>query len=84
MVGMLTDYLNKKLAQARFKRLKDGTYFGEISGVRGVWANARTLTMCRAELREVLEDWLVLKVRNKENVPGLSIKTDRRSLVRHG
>jgi predicted RNase H-like HicB family nuclease len=79
---MLTEYLDKKLAQARFKRLKDGSYFGEISGVRGVWANARTLTACRSELREVLEDWLVLKVRSGEMVTGLSFKTDRRSLVK--
>ncbi len=81
---MLTEYLSKKLKQARYKRLKDGTYFGEISGIRGVWANARTLTACRSELGEVLEDWLVLKVRNKETVPGFQIKIDRRSLVRNG
>jgi len=81
---MLTEFLSKKLKQARYKRLKDGTYFGEISGVRGVWANARTLTACRGELSEVLEDWLVLKVRNRETVPGFQIKTDRRSLVRNG
>jgi predicted RNase H-like HicB family nuclease len=79
---MLTEYLDKRLARARYKRLKDGSYFGEVPGVQGVWANARTLPRCRAELREVLEDWLVLKVRNKETVPGLRIRTDRRSLVR--
>ena len=81
---MLTEYLNRKLAQARYKRLKDGSYFGEISGVRGVWANARTLPQCRGQLREVLEDWLLLKVRNKESVPGFTLKVDRRSLVRNG
>jgi len=81
---MLTEYLSKKLKVARYKRLKDGTYFGEISGIRGVWANARTLAACRSELSEVLEDWLVLKVRNRETVPGFQIKTDRRSLVRNG
>ena len=79
---MLTEYLDRKLAAARLKRLKDGSYFGEVPGVPGVWANARTMAQCRAELREVLEDWLVLKVRNKESVPGLKIKTDRRSLVK--
>ena len=81
---MLTEFLSKKLKQARYKRLKDGTYFGEIPGVRGVWANARTLTACRSEIREVLEDWLILKVRDGETIPGFQIRTDRRSLVRNG
>ena len=81
---MLTEYITKKLKQARYKRLKDGTYFGEISGIRGVWANARTLAACRSELGGVLEDWLILKVRNKETVAGFQIKTDRRSLVKNG
>ena len=58
---MLTKYITKKLKRARYKRLKDGTYFGEISGIRGVWANACTLAACRSELNEVFEDWLVLK-----------------------
>lgn len=79
---MLTEYLDKKLTSARYKRLKDGSYFGEVPSARGVWANARTLPRCKAELREVLEDWLVLKVRNKEQVPGLKLHTDRRSLVK--
>ena len=81
---MLTSYLEKKIKSAKYKRLEDGTYFGEISGLRGVWANARSLNSCRKELREVLEDWLVLKVREKEAIPGFSINTDRRFLVRHG
>ena len=46
--------------------------------------NARNLEDCRKELREVLEDWLLLKVRSKEPVPGFAIKIDRRELVRHG
>ena len=81
---MLTSYLNKKLATAKYKKLKDGTCFGEIPSVRGVWANSRTIGACRIELREVLEDWLILKVRNHETVPGFSINTDQRSLVKNG
>ncbi len=81
---MLTSYLDKKLKAAKYKRLKDGSYFGEIAGLRGVWANARSMGACRKELQEVLEDWLVLKVRDRETIPGLQINTDRRFLVKHG
>lgn len=81
---MFTEYIEKKLKEARYKLLKDGSFFGEIPGLNGVWANARNLEDCRKELREVLEDWLLLKIRNRERVPGFQIKIDRRELVKNG
>jgi len=80
---MLSEFIEKKLKIARYKLLKDGSYFGEIPGIKGVWSNAKNLEDCRQELREVLEDWLLLKVREKEKIPGLEIRIDRRELVRH-
>ncbi|MBI4480351.1 MAG: type II toxin-antitoxin system HicB family antitoxin [Acidobacteria bacterium] len=59
---MLVDFVQKKMEQAKYKLLEDGTYFGEIPGLQGVWGNARKLEDCRRELQEVLEDWLLLKV----------------------
>lgn len=58
---MLSLFIAKKLALARYKLLGDGSYFGMIPGLPGVWANGRTLERCREELREVLEDWLKLR-----------------------
>lgn len=80
---MISEFIAKRLRVAKYKLLKDGTYFGEVPGLRGVWANAKNLEDCRHELREVLEDWLLLKVRDREEVPGFKIKIDRRELVRH-
>lgn len=80
---MLTDFINKNLKKAKYKLLKDRTYFAEIPGIKGVWANAKNLENCRKELQEVLEDWLLLKIREGERVPGFEIKFDRRSLARH-
>ena len=80
---MLSDYIAKKLRDAEYKLLKDGTYFGEIPGLKGVWANARKLEDCREELKEVLEEWLLLKVQNRESVPGLRLKIGQRQLVRN-
>ena len=71
---MLSEYLRKKLGQAKYKLLDDGTYFGEIINLRGVWANASNLEDCRNQLREVLEDWLLLKVSVGERVPGFNFK----------
>lgn len=80
---MLSEFIEKRLKEAKYKILKNGAYFGEIPSVRGVWASAKTLENCRQELREVLEDWLLIKVHERERVPGFSLKIDRRELVRH-
>ena len=56
---------------------------GEIKGLSGIWANANNLEKCRQELKEVLEDWLLLKVRDRQPVPGFKIKIDRRELVKN-
>lgn len=80
---MLTEFISKMLKSAKYKPLKDGSYFGEICRLKGVWANAKNLKACKKELQEVLEDWLFLKVRNQEKVPGFQIKVDRRELVRN-
>ena len=80
---MLSEFISRKMKTARYKLLKDGSYFGEIPGLKGVWANAKKLEHCRKELQEVLEDWLLLKVRFGEKVPDFKIQFDRRKLVKH-
>ena len=72
---MLSEFVEKKLRGAKYKILGDKTYFGEISGLRGVWANAKNLEDCRKELQEVLEGWLILKIKDGDPIPGL--KWDR-------
>ena len=80
---MLSEFITKKLQSARYKILKDGTYYGEIPGFRGVWANAGNLEDCRTELREILEEWILLKVRSGDKIPGFKLNMDRRELVKH-
>ena len=59
--GMLTSYINAALRKAHYEMLPDGEgYVGTIEGLQGVWAQAETLEACREELREVLEEWIVL------------------------
>lgn len=77
---MFTSFIEKKLRNARYKLLDDGSYFGSIPGVKGVWANAKTLSGCQDELREVLEEWLILKIRDRETVPGFSFRINQKSV----
>lgn len=80
---MITIFLSKTLDRARYKLLDDATYFGEVPGMRGVWANAKTLEECRGELQEVLEDWLLLKVQQREKIPGFQMRVGQRIPVAH-
>ncbi len=67
---MLTEYLAAAMRHAHYEILKDdGTYYGEISECRGVYANARTLEECRDELASVLEDWVLFSVHKNLPLP---------------
>ena len=68
---MLTAYIQTAMQQAQYKILEDGSYFGEIPDFQGVWASEQTLEDCRRVLQEVLEEWLLLKLRDNEDVPQL-------------
>lgn len=66
---MLVEYIQAAIENAEYKKLDDGSWFAEISGFEGVWANGKTVEECRKELVEVLEEWLILKIKDKETIP---------------
>ena len=78
---MITEFIIKKLKEAQYKILKNGVYFGEIPSLKGVWASAKNLEDCREELREVLEEWLLLKIKTGDHIPGIKVKESQ--LVRN-
>lgn len=80
---MFSTFIAKKMGLAKYKLLKDGSYFGEIPGLAGVWSSAKSLEGCRQELQEVLEDWALLKIRSHETVPGLRINFERRRVTKY-
>jgi predicted RNase H-like HicB family nuclease len=66
---MLLQYIQKALTKAQYKLLDDGTWFAEVPGFEGVWANATTVEGCRQDLMEVMEEWLILKIRDRDPIP---------------
>jgi predicted RNase H-like HicB family nuclease len=69
---MLTAYINAALRKAHYEILPDGEgYFGNIENLQGVWAQADTLEACREELREVLEEWIVLGLKMGHPLPAI-------------
>ncbi len=76
---VLTEYIQAAMRCARYEILEDGTFYGEIPGFQGVFANADTLEDCREQLRQVLEGWIVLGLRLGHELPvanGISLAVE--------
>ncbi|MCR4292601.1 MAG: type II toxin-antitoxin system HicB family antitoxin [Candidatus Kuenenia sp.] len=76
---MLCEYIQLALENAEYKKLDDGKWFVDIPGFEGVWASGKTVEECRKEIMEVLEEWLILKLRDGDPIPeikgmGIDIK----------
>jgi predicted RNase H-like HicB family nuclease len=67
---MLTDYIKAAMRRARYEILpEEEGFYGEIEGFDGVYANAGSLEVCRDELEEVLEEWILFRVAKNLNLP---------------
>lgn len=66
---MYDRYLQKALIRADYKVLDNGEWFVSIPGFDGVWANGESVEETRNELIEVLEEWLLLKLKDNDLIP---------------
>ena len=57
---MIIKYVSEAMRRAKYRILEDGSYYGWIEELPGVWATASSLEECRQELQAVVEDWLFL------------------------
>lgn len=75
---MLTSYIRAAMRRAKYEILQDdGTFYGEIPGFEGVYADASALETCREELEEVLEEWILFRVARNLPLPvveGIELK----------
>jgi len=72
MTFPLTAYIEAALERARYDKLEDGSFAGEIPKLKGVIAFGGTLRKCENELRSTLEDWLVVGLRLGHKLPVLA------------
>jgi hypothetical protein len=54
-------YIDAAMRRAVYKTFSDGTTYGEIPGIQGVYANESTQEACERELASVLDGWLQLR-----------------------
>jgi len=78
---MLLKYIQAAMNKARYEILEDdGSFYGELTGFDGVYSNAKTLEVCREQLQEVLEDWVLFRVSKNLALPavdGIELKISR-------
>ena len=69
---MLTKYIQAAMRKAKYEILPDdGSFYGEIPGFDGVYANTDQLEKCREELEEILEEWILLRISHSLPLPVL-------------
>lgn len=66
---MFDRYLHKALSRAEYKILENGEWFVSIPNFDGVWASGSNVEETRNELIEVLEEWLLLKLKDNDLIP---------------
>ena len=80
---MLSEYIQSAMVKAKYRILEDGSYYGEIPGFQGVWADGKSLEQCRYSLQEVLEEWILLKVRDGDKLPLVNGKKLKLPVLTH-
>jgi predicted RNase H-like HicB family nuclease len=69
---MIAGYVRAATNNATFEILEDGSIYGEIPPLRGVWSNAETVERAPAELVEVLEGWIALRLARNLAIPSIA------------
>jgi len=67
---MLRRYIQAAMQNAHYEIPQDDhSYYGEIEGLNGIFANADSLEACREELEEVLEEWIFCRISKNLQIP---------------
>jgi predicted RNase H-like HicB family nuclease len=69
---ILSDYVDRAMAEATYDKLEDSTFAGRIPPCKGVLAFGSTLRQCEDELRSTLEDWILVGLKLDHLLPVIS------------
>lgn len=69
---MFAAYLEAAMTRAEYAKLDDAPeFFGRIPDFQGVWATGATVSACRSELAEVLEEWVLFRIASHLDLPSI-------------
>jgi len=67
---MITEYIEAAMSKAKYEIIEDEEpYYGEVPELEGVWATGKTLEECRKNLAEVIDGWIVVRLRKSLSLP---------------
>ncbi|NOR79064.1 MAG: type II toxin-antitoxin system HicB family antitoxin [Methanophagales archaeon] len=67
---MLTEYIEVALSKAKYEMIEDEEpYYGDVPELEGVWATGKTLEECRKNLVEVIDGWILVRLRKGFPIP---------------
>ncbi|MBI2303169.1 MAG: type II toxin-antitoxin system HicB family antitoxin [Chloroflexi bacterium] len=67
---MLTEYIAAALSRAKYEIIDDEEpCYKEVPELEGVWASGKTLEECRHDLAEVIDGWLVVRLKKGLPIP---------------
>jgi predicted RNase H-like HicB family nuclease len=67
---MIMEYIQAALAQAKYEIIEDEeSYYGEVPGLQGIWASGKTLEECRKNLADVIDGWIVVRLKKGLIIP---------------
>jgi len=67
---MIVEYIEATLREARYEIIKDEEpYYGEVPSLEGVWATGKTLEECRQNLTEVIDGWILIRLKKGLPIP---------------
>ncbi len=67
---MIIEYIEAALSRAKYEIIdSEDPFYGEVPGLQGVWATGKTLEDCRENLREVIDGWIIVRLRKNLPIP---------------
>jgi predicted RNase H-like HicB family nuclease len=67
---LIAQYIEAALNRAKYELIEDEEpYYGEVPELEGVWATGKTLEECRRNSAQVIDGWLVVRLRKGLDIP---------------
>ena len=67
---MIAENIEAALSKAKYEMIEDEEpYYGEVPELEGVWATGKTLEECRKNLVEVIDGWIIVRLRKGLPIP---------------
>ncbi|MEW5718516.1 MAG: type II toxin-antitoxin system HicB family antitoxin [Chloroflexota bacterium] len=70
---MIREYIQAAMEKAKYEIIDDPEPdYGSAPGLKRVWASGKTLEECRWNLEDVIDGWIVVRLRRGLQVPWLA------------